>query len=134
MGLGNGVSYLHWVVAEVAVSVVSISLPNITHLIQRAREHGLSALFTNREFVAIGGNYSKSGASSGLAHKKEGFQRFRKDGTLSSIDNELITNQGGSYSVRATAPQESGKRDIALGQVHMRHDISVTENDRWAPV
>ena len=94
MGLGNGVSYLHWVVAEVAVSVVSISVPSISHLIQRAREYGLSALFTSREAVASEGSYLKSGASSGLAHQKEGFRRFRKDGTfhchLSMMNLSLI--------------------------------------------
>ena len=81
------------------------------------------------------GSYSKTGPSSVLVHSKGGFQRFGKDDTLLSANDQLIADQGAMYGVSAIAPQQRpGERDIALGQVHLRHDIDVREDERWAPV
>lgn len=59
-----------------------------------------------------------------------------ENGAFSSVDDQTITGQGDIYSVGAgaAATQRSGQRDIPLGQVHIRQDIDVTEDERWARV
>ena len=44
-----------------------------------------------------------------------------------------MLDQGDMYSVSASAEQHF-ERDIALGQVHMRQDVNVRGDERWAPV
>lgn len=125
---------MHWAIAEGAISIVSISLPNVTHLIQRGRLHGPKSLFTRREYAVNPGSRAKTRPSSALVYGKGDFHRMGENGTLSSVDDQLITGQGGMYSVDASTAEQFGERVIAFGQVHMRHDIDVTEDERWAPV
>ena len=120
--------------AEGAISIISISLPNMTYLIQRGRLHGPKSLFTRREYAKSSGSPGKMRPSSALVHGNGGFHRMGDNGILSSVDDQLVTGQGGIYSVGATVAQQSGEHDIPLGQVHMRRDIDVTDDERWAPV
>lgn len=142
--LGNTVTYTSWSIAEAAISTVCICLPNMAQLFQRARQHGMEALFTRREYIiGSSGSRSKTGpaASTLLPGSKGQFRRIMgNDGTTSSSavndDDHLIYNingQGRLYSVTASAQRRrSEDRDaIALGQVHMRQDVSVMEDERW---
>ena len=45
-----------------------------------------------------------------------------------------MPDQRGIYSVSVSSEQSTGESGIALGQVHMRQDINVVEDERWAPV
>lgn len=47
----NTITYTKWSIAEAAISTICICLPNLTHLIQRVRHHGPTALFTAREYT-----------------------------------------------------------------------------------
>ena len=53
MFLGNNVTYSLWSIAEAAISTICICLPNALCLIRRARDHGLGALFTSREYKSV---------------------------------------------------------------------------------
>lgn len=56
------------------------------------------------------------------------------DGTTINTDDRLRLGQHGRYSASASVEQYVEAEDIALGQVHMRQDIDVTEDERWASV
>ena len=127
--VGNTVTYTHWSIAEASISTVCICLPNMAQLFQRARHHGMGALFTRREFLASSsGSRSKPGLHPG---SKGGFRRIIASPAVIDDDDDdpLIGVKGvaGFYSVSASAQRRlTEERDaIALGQVHLRHDVSV---------
>lgn len=125
----NAVTFLRWVSAEGSISIVSICLPNMNYLAQRARHHGISSLFTRREYASS--LIANTGPSSALSQNKGGFKRIGNDRTKSVTDSRTILNQGGLYSVSASAEQHFEDKGIAMGQVHMRQDINVIEDERW---
>lgn len=133
-------TFFYWTVAELAISIVSICLPNMTQLLRRAHQHGVSALFTRREYPAGTGSRSKKGLAGFalLQGNKGGFQRVigNDDTTLPANNNPLINkkDQSGLYRASASAQQSGEGETIALGQVHLRHDIDVRENGGWAMV
>ena len=127
--LGNTITYGRWALSEGSVSIVSVCLPNITHLAQRARHHGILSLFTRREYASI----PRLGPGSSSIPNKGNFRRIGNGGTTSGTRDRLMLDQGDMYSVSASAEQQS-ERDIALGQVHMRQDVNVRGDERWAPV
>ena len=55
-------------------------------------------------------------------------------GTISLAESRLMLNQRGIYSVSVSSEQSTEESGIALGQVHMRQDVNVVEDERWAPV
>ena len=112
----------------------------MTQLLRRAHQHGVSALFTRREYPAGTGSRSKKGLAGFalLQGNKGGFQRVigNDDTTLPANNNPLINkkDQSGLYRASASAQQSGEGETIALGQVHLRHDIDVRENGGWAMV
>ncbi|CAD6592249.1 MAG: hypothetical protein ASARMPREDX12_005949 [Alectoria sarmentosa] len=134
------ITFYYWSAAELAISIVSISLPNMTQLFRRAHQHGISALFTRREYAASMGSGSKRGpGGSALAQGgKGGFQRIiGSDDTSFAVNQDpLITpkDQSASYTVSACAQQPEERELIALDQVHLRQDIDVREEERWPMV
>ena len=130
--LGDSVPLLCWVLSEPSVSIFSICLPNASYLIQRARQHGISALCTRREYASR--SISNAGLGPTSAQKQGGFERIGNGGTTSLAEARLIPDQRGVYSVSVSAEQSAEERGIALGQVHMRKDVNVVEDERWAPV
>ena len=53
---GATVPFTIWALSEGPVSVISICVPNMVHLINRARQHGVKALFTRRDMpLPVGG-------------------------------------------------------------------------------
>ena len=138
--LGNLIPYSRWSAAELAVSVVSICLPSITQLVRRAHEHGISALFTRRDYAA-----ERKGRPDirprGPALFQEGNRGFRRikdnnDTSFSANNESLISTrfENDLYSVSASAQQSEERDMIALGQVHLRHDVDVREDERWMTV
>lgn len=69
-----------------------------------------------------------------MAQDREGFHRIDKGGTAPVTEDRLIPDQRGTYSVSASAEQQSDDGNIALGQVLMRQDVSVKGDERWASV
>lgn len=128
----NTVTFLRWVSAEGSISIVSVCLPNMNYLAQRARHHGISSLFTRREYASS--SIANTGPSSALSQNKGGFRRIGNGRTTSVIDSRTILNQGGLYSVSASAEQHVEDKGIAMGQVHMRQDVNVIEDERWTAV
>lgn len=130
--LGNIVPLVCWVLAEGPISIFSICLPNVNYLVQRARHHGVSALCTRQEYA------SRSISNVGLSHtstqKQGGFERIGNGGTTSLAGDQIMPDRRGVYSVSVSAEQYGEERGIALGQVHMRQDVNVVEDERWAPV
>ena len=104
----------------------------MNYLVQRARHHGMSSLFTRREYASS--SIPNTGPSSALGQDKEGFRRIGNGRTTSVTDSRTILDQGGLYSVSASAEQHVEDKDIAMGQVHMRHDVNVIEDERWTAV
>lgn len=125
-------TFLRWVSAEGSISIVSVCLPNMNYLAQRARHHGMSSLFTRREYASS--STSNTGPGSALVQDKGGFKRIGNGGSTSVTDSRTMLDQRGLYSVSASAQQHVEDKDIALGQVHMRQDVNVIEDERWAAV
>ena len=138
--LGNMVPYNYWTAAELAISIVCICLPNMTQLFRRAHQHGISALFTRRDYVGHTEFRFKMGPTGFVPVQapKRRFQRlFGKDhSTFAAYDYKLITSrdQGASHSPGAVAQQSEGIELGVLDLVHLRQDINATENERWDPV
>ena len=138
--LGDTITFYYWSAAELAISIVSISLPNMTQLFRRAHQHGISALFTRREYAASMGSGSKRGpGGSALAQGgKGGFQRIiGSDDTSFAVNQDPLIppkDQSASYTVSACAQQPEERELIALDQVHLRQDIDVREEERWPMV
>lgn len=129
---GNSIPFLCWAISEPSVSILSICLPNVSYLIQRARNHGVSALCTRKEYASR--SISNGGLGPTSAQRQGGFERIGKGGTTSLAENRLMSDPRGVYSVSVSAAQDTEERGIALGQVHMRQDVNVVEDKRWAPV
>ena len=125
-------TFLRWVAAEGSISIVSVCLPNMNYLVQRARHHGMSSLFTRREYASS--PISNTGPSSALGQDKGWFRRIGNGRTTSVTDPRTILDQGGLYSVSASAEQHVEDKDIAMSQVHMRQDVNVIEDERWTAV
>ena len=68
-----------------------------------------------------------------MPQDKGGFQRMPKASTAPLSKERDGLDQPG-YSVSASADQYSEERPIALGQVHMRQEVSVGEDERWGLV
>ena len=138
--VGTMTTFFNWTAAELAISVVSICLPNMTQLFRRAHQHGISALFTRREYVTGPENISKKRpVSSALVHGGNGgFQGIISidDTTFAFNDDPLskLEDQSGLYSVGASAQQSEVGDVVAIGQVHLRKDIDGREYERWPPV
>lgn len=124
--LGKFIFYAKWAIAEGSISIVSICLPNMAQLLQRGRQHGMSSLFTRRQYAPK--SFDPSSQDNGA------FQRIGYGGSASVTEGRLMSDQGGLYSVSATADQHSEERDIALGQVRMRQEVTVGGDERWAAV
>lgn len=133
-----------WTTAETGISIISICLPNIVQLFRRAHQHGMTALFTRREYNAPGTGIERSKveliSSALVVGAKGGFWRiFGNDDNNPKatvhrlIDNGIDTETAGLYSVSASGQwQRSEERDlIALDQIHLRQDVSVREDERW---
>lgn len=92
----------------------------------------MSSLFTRREYASS--STSNTGPGSALVQDKGGFKRIGNGGSTSVTDSRTMLDQRGLYSVSASAQQHVEDKDIALGQVHMRQDVNVIEDERWAAV
>ena len=138
--LGDTITFWYWTTAELTISIVSICLPNTTQLFRRAQQHGISALFTRREYAARAGIGSKKGPRGSALGQggKRGFQRIigSDDTNFAINDDPLITpkDQSPSYTVGASAQPPEEREVIALDQVHLRQDIDVREDERWTMV
>ena len=106
----------------------------MNYLAQRARHHGLSSLFTRREHAS--NSVSDGGPGSASSGRDKGWlgRTGNKGRTTSGTESRTILDQGGLYSVSASAEQQVEDKDIAMGQVHMRQDVNVIENERWTAV
>ena len=104
----------------------------MNYLVQRARHHGVSALCTGREYASRSISNVKLSLSS--AQKQGAFERIGNGGTTSLAEDRLMSDRRGVYSVSVSAEQSAEERGIALGQVHMRQDVNVVEDERWVPV
>ena len=108
------------------MSVVSICVPNIFYLIQRARHHGVKGLFTRRQLTPI-----RIPASTAPRR----FQRISNDGYRLKSADGLFEDPEVDYSVSVSANERREEGEpIVLSQVHIRRDVDVIENERWAPV
>ena len=68
-----------------------------------------------------------------MPQDKGGFQRIPKSSTAPLTKERNGLDRPG-YSVSASADKHSEERPIALGQVHMRQEISVGEDEGWGLV
>ena len=138
--LGNLIPYFYWTAAELAISIVSICLPNMTQLVRRGHTHGISALFTRRDYEAEwkGRPEIRPKRSALLQEGNGGFRRIMdKNGTSFPANNESLIStrvENGLYSVSPSAPQSEERDMIALGQVHLRQDVDVRGDERWMTV
>ncbi len=126
--LGNLVPYFRWTAAELAISIVSICLPNMTQLVRRGHKYGISALFTRRDYEAEWRGRPEI-RPKGSAFSPEGNGGFRrimdKNGTSFPANNELLINtrvEHDLYSVSASAQQSEEREMNALSQAHLRQD------------
>ncbi len=133
-------TFFCWTAAELAISIVSICLPNMTQLFRRAHQHGISALFTRREYAIGPENVSKKrSVGSALVHGGNGgFQGIVgiDDTTFAFNEDPLskLEDQSGLYSESASAQQPEVGDVVAVGQVHLREDINMREYERWPTV
>ena len=92
----------------------------------------MSSLFTRREYASS--SISNTGPSSALGQDKGRFRHIGNRGITSVSDSRTVLGQSGLYSVSASAEQHVEDKDIAMGQVHMRQDVNVMEDERWTAV
>ena len=126
--LGNLIPYFQWTAAELAISIVSICLPNMAQLVRRGHTHGISALFTRRDYEAEWRGRPEI-RPKGSAFFQEGNGSFRrimdKNGTSFAANNESLIGTGvenDPYSMGLYA-QKSGERKMdALSQAHLRQN------------
>ena len=104
----------------------------MNYLFQRARHHGVSALFTSREYASR--PFPKVGLGPTSIQKQGGFERIEDGGITSLAKDRLRPDRCGVYTISVSAEQSAEERGIALGQVHMRQDVNVVEDERWAPI
>ena len=110
----------------------------MVQLFRRAHRHGISALFTTREYVIGPESCAKAGLG-GFAwarRDKEGFQRsIDSYDTTFAVNNDLSLNmkdQCGPYSVNGSAQgYSSDERGIlAPDPAHLRQDVHVRACER----
>ena len=104
----------------------------MNYLFQRARRHGVSALFTRREFASK--PVPKVGLGPTSIQKQGGVERIVNRGTTSLTEDRLMPDRRSVHNVSVSAEQPTEERGIALGQIHMRHDVNVVEDERWTPL
>ena len=126
--LGNLIPYFRWTAAELAISIVSICLPNMTQLVRRGHTHGISALFTRRDYEAEWRGRPEI-RPKGSALFQEGNGSFRrimdKNGTSFAANNESLIStrvENDLYSVSLYAQQPEEREMNALSQAHLRQD------------
>ena len=102
----------------------------MNYLFQRARHHGVSALFTRQEYASR--SLSKVGLGPTSTQKQGGFERIDNGGTTSYAEGRLRADRRGVYSVSVSAEQSTEERGSALGQAHIRQDVNVVGDEGWA--
>ena len=138
--LGNLIPYFYWTAAELAISIVSICLPNMTQLVRRGHTHGISALFTRRDYEAEWkGRPEIRPKRSALSQERNGgFRRIMdKNGTSFPANNESLIStrvDNDLYSVSPSAQQSEEREVIALSQVHLRQGVDGRGDERWITV
>ena len=124
--LGNLVPYFRWTAAELAISIVSICLPNMSQLVRRGHTHGISALFTRRDYEAEwrGRPEIRPKGSALFQEGNGGFRRIMdKNGTSFPANNESLisTRIENDLKSMSTSAQQSDEREmITLSQPHLR--------------
>ena len=126
--LGNLVPYFRWTAAELAISIVSICLPNMTQLVRRGHKHGISALFTRRDYEAEwrGRPEIRPKGSAVFQEGNGGFRRIMdRNGTSFPANNDSLIStriEKDPYSVSLHAQQSEEREMNALSQAHQRQD------------
>lgn len=137
---GNMNTFFYWTAAEVAISIVSICVPNLTQLFRRTHQHGISALFTRREYVAGPEIRSKKGpaGSAWVQGSNDNFLRtIGKDDSIAAFNGDPMSNtedKSGLSSVSASTHQSEERSVVALDQVHLPPDSEVRKYGSWAMV
>ena len=129
--LGNLVPYFRWTAAELAISIVSICLPSMTQLVRRGHAHGISALFTRRDYEAEWrGNPEIRPKGSALFQEGNGGFRhiMAKNGTSFPASNDSLINtrvENDPYSVSISALESEEREMNSLSQAHLRQNVDV---------
>ena len=89
-------------------------------------------MFTRREYASS--SLLPPGPSPASGYDKGGFKRIGNGRTTSANNPRTILDRVGLYSVSASGEQHVENKDIAMGQVHMRQDVNVIEDERWNAV
>ena len=138
--LGNLVPYFRWTAAELAISIVSICLPNVTQLVRRGHKHGISALFTRRDYEAEWRRRPEI-RPKGSALFQEGHGGFRrimdKNGTSFPANKDLLIStrlQNDLYCVSISAQQSEEREMNALSKAHLGQDVDARGEERWVTV
>ena len=137
---GNMNTFFYWTAAELAISIVSICVPNLTQLFRRTHQHGISALFTRRGYVAGPEIHSKKwpAGSAWVQGSKNGFLcTTDKDDGIFAFNGYSVSNtedKSGLSSVSASTHHSKEGSVVALGQVHMRNNSDVRDYGSWAMV
>ena len=132
-------TFLSWTVAELAISIVSICIPNMTQLFRRTHQHGISALFTRRDFVAGPESRSKNGPPGcAWVQGSIGFLCNTGKADISfALDGDEMTStedKSGLYSMSASKQQSEQGSIVALGQAHLPNNDGVREYGSWTTV
>ena len=103
----------------------------MNYLFQRARHHGVSALFTRREYASK--PLPKVGLGPTSIQKQRGFEHILNRGAT-SLSEDLIVLDGRGVLIVSVSAEQAKERGLPLGEVHMRQDVNVVEDERWDPV
>ena len=124
-------SYYTWALCEGPVSVISISLPNALQLVQRARKHGLKALFNRKEYTdAIKCGSHQFPINRPRINTGE-FQLIQNEGIPLVDVGGGIPDRGVTNNVDATAYSEAHTEEpLELTQIHVRSDIEVISHQK----
>ena len=112
------------------MSIISLSIPNMIFLVQRARAHGAKALFSRREFPT-----TSTSVSTQLRPGTRGFHLVNDREITAQNQARLCRSQGDMYSASAYANDGMEREEpIELGRVHVRIDMDRRENYRGSAV
>ena len=119
---------LTWVSREGPVSVISICLPNAPHLVKRARNHGLKALFNRRTYAAASPRPSDlSPTHARLCIKIGRFERIGSSDKEMQGTNGVAVNRGSISGVSMTTSDQGGsEKPLELTKIYMHYDMGMS--------
>lgn len=122
---------MFWLVAEPAVSIISICLPGIFTLVKRGMNHGWGALFTRKSFPSV---YSKSAwpeSSRGLTPAADSSFKSQAFATVFQRLEDHTEQEYYASICRGVSTSDSNEnKELAENGIQVRKDLDIRTEER----